>query len=181
MTREITLRGDNVPEDLRDTFEQGIGANPTDKSLLDMRRSLRDHPGLAKKVLNLGANVREELIKNLIPHAGAAAILEAEIYDLGVNLGYKESPPMEQLLIEQIMVTWLRLQHLEYRMNDFMQGGVSMRESEFWERRLTQAQARHIKAIETLARVRKITRATMQINIAEAGSQQMNIAGDLKR
>ena len=54
-------------------------------------------------------------------------------------------------------------------------------EVEYWEKRLSASQRRYLRACETLARVRKITRTTMQINIAEEGSQQVNIAGDLLR
>jgi hypothetical protein len=49
----------------------------------------------------------------------------------------------------------------------------------FWDKRLSAGQRRYLRACETLARVRKITRATMQINIAGPGSQQLNVAGDL--
>jgi hypothetical protein len=45
----------------------------------------------------------------------------------------------------------------------------------YWEKWLTMAQARYTKAIEMLAKVRKLSRATpLQVNI---GGQQINVAG----
>jgi hypothetical protein len=45
----------------------------------------------------------------------------------------------------------------------------------YWDRRLNSAQQRHLRAIESLARVRRLSNATpLQVNI---GGQQVNVAG----
>jgi len=44
----------------------------------------------------------------------------------------------------------------------------------FWDRRLSAAQRRHLRACETLARIRRMGIAALQVNIAR---QQVNVAG----
>jgi hypothetical protein len=51
---------------------------------------------------------------------------------------------------------------------------------ERWERILASKEARYLKAVETLARVRRLLRLRApQLNIALAGGQQVNVAGEL--
>ena len=49
-----------------------------------------------------------------------------------------------------------------------------------WERRLSAAQRRYLRACESLARVRKLGRTTpaLQLNIATHGGQQVNVVTD---
>jgi hypothetical protein len=47
---------------------------------------------------------------------------------------------------------------------------------ERWERVLASKEARYLRAIETLARVRRLLRLpAVQVNIAAEGSQQVNV------
>jgi hypothetical protein len=97
-------------------------------------------------------------------------------------MNYDLSSMLECLLIDNVINCWLRLQQVELQLTAQSDSeNVSIRVVEYWEKRLSVAQRRHLRACETLARVRKITRSTLQVNIAEEGSQQVNIAGDLVR
>ena len=49
---------------------------------------------------------------------------------------------------------------------------------EFIKRRLSAVQSRYLRAVKTLARVRKINRFIQQINIAMDGGKQVNVAGE---
>jgi hypothetical protein len=53
----------------------------------------------------------------------------------------------------------------------------TLEQGEYWEKRLSAAQRRYLRACETLARVRKLTLGTLalQVNIAAAGGQQVNM------
>ncbi len=46
------------------------------------------------------------------------------------------------------------------------------------KRRLSAVQVRYTRALETLARVRKINRSIQQINVALEGGKQVNVAGE---
>lgn len=68
---------------------------------------------------------------------------------------------------------------VEVRYTGFINKGGPFDEGNYWERKLSATQRRYLRACETLARVRKITGSTYQINIAHDGGQQINGAGDL--
>jgi hypothetical protein len=55
-----------------------------------------------------------------------------------------------------------------------------MSQGKYWSGVLSACQMRYLRAIDTLLRVRKLTRNTpmLQVNIATKEGQQVNIAGD---
>jgi hypothetical protein len=56
----------------------------------------------------------------------------------------------------------------------------TLRDMEQWERVLASKEARFFRAIEELARVRRLLKLpALQVNIAAAGGQQVNVAGEL--
>ena len=78
---------------------------------------------------------------------------------------------MEKLLINNIVVSWLRLQWAEYRLILHMgQDEKGMPVVEFWEKRLNVAQHRFLRACETLEKIRKLSakNPTLQVNIADS-------------
>ena len=100
------------------------------------------------------------------------------------SLGYDHAPAIEQLLIEQVALCWLRLNVLEVKYTQIRKNTtMEIYQADFIEKQLNYAQRRFTRAIETLARVRKVTRQTLalQVNIATAGGQQVNVLGDVKR
>lgn len=111
----------------------------------------------------------------------AAQILtDADIKNKRADLGYKQAPRLEKMLIDALLLAWLRYQKIENNYHSMNQGeGMSLQKAMFWEKRLSMAQARYLKAAETLARVRKLTSPILQVNVAQEGSQQVNVAGDL--
>jgi hypothetical protein len=93
------------------------------------------------------------------------------------QLGYEESPPLERILIEQILVCWVNLYVLEINSATKLCESHSTETGLYWDRRLTGAQRRFRRASESLARIRKLSRNTpaLQFNIATSGGQQVNL------
>ena len=110
--------------------------------------------------------------------------LEKNITVLMEGMNYEDSSVLEKVLIDNVIITWLRLQWMEYQLIGFMeQQEIRMSVIEYWEKRLSVAQSRHLRACETLARVRKLlmNRPTLQVNIATQSGQQVNVGGDVVR
>ncbi len=62
----------------------------------------------------------------------------------------------------------------EQNYENAMRDGCSFAAGSYWERKLSTVQYRYLRAIETLARVRKLMGVPMlQINIAATGGQQV--------
>lgn len=100
---------------------------------------------------------------------------------LRAELGYTESGPVERMLIAQVALLWVELQvtNVVYAMM-VCRDEMDPKYAAAWGSRIEQVERRYLRAIETLARVRRLTGGTpvLQINVA---SQQVvaNAAGDM--
>ena len=90
--------------------------------------------------------------------------------------------PLERLLIDQILTLRLRALHAEMLYNDtVVDKPVTFAMGAYRDKLLTTTQTRYLKAIEALARVRRLARNTpaLQINIAQEGGKQINVQGEV--
>lgn len=82
--------------------------------------------------------------------------------------------PLERLLTERIALCWLHVQALE------MRSGATMPKQawgDIYEKRLDRANRRFLDAVKALALVRRLALPAVQVNIAAAGGQQVNLSG----
>ena len=108
----------------------------------------------------------------------------AEVVALKKELGFGTAPPLERLLIEQVATARLRLVHAEHTYNQCVVGqSIPLAVAVYRDNLLSSTQARFLRAIETLARVRRLARNTpaLQINIANDGGKQVNVQGDVNK
>jgi hypothetical protein len=118
----------------------------------------------------------------VIENANATASLKEcwkhRLQVLKKDLGYDTAPILEQLLIQQAALCWLKLNLVELSYSGTMKQSITLTLGMYWEKRLSAAQKRFTQACETLARVRKLSRNTpaLQVNIATTGGQQVNVA-----
>jgi len=103
-----------------------------------------------------------------------AETLRSYITDLRTQVLNNDSSPLEQLLAERICLCSLQLNVAEHSYWRATQSGCSQKQIEFYQRRLERAQNQYLKAIKTLAQVRKLGQPTIQINL---GEQQINTVG----
>ena len=112
---------------------------------------------------------------------GFAVILEKYVPQLKKDLGYELAPMIEKLSIDGVAISWLRWQQIEYKYTWQNRQGLSLNQAAYWDKSLSAAHARYLKALESLAKIRKLARhdPALQVNIATQGGQQVNVAGDL--
>ena len=102
------------------------------------------------------------------------ALMHERLDLLRESLGEAEASQTEQLLIDQVVICYLRMNMTEQAYDNGMAGGCTFDAGSYWERRLSTVQRRYLRSIETLARVRKLMGVPMvQINIAAEGGQQV--------
>jgi len=72
----------------------------------------------------------------------------------------------------------LRWQQIEYKYTWQNRQGLSLNQAAYWDKSLSAAHARYLKALESLAKIRKLARhdPALQVNIATQGGQQVNVA-----
>jgi hypothetical protein len=154
--------------------------SPDPDDIEELRSILRSDQSLWRRVGDLTVQNQKKLIKDTEWAKSAELAVNAALRAMRLELGYTDAPMIEQLLIENVLLAWLRLNLWEYQFTELdVSEGMILKKAAFWEKRISAGQRRYLRAIETLARVRKITRTTTQINIAEEGSQQLNILGSI--
>ena len=92
------------------------------------------------------------------------------------DLGYEEAAALERLLIDQVVLCWLRMSHVEFHHAAISNRDTPLSLRDHWERKLSATQRRYLRACETLARVRRLRLPSLQINV---GDSQVNVAGGL--
>ncbi len=126
---------------------------------------------------DLAAQARLHIINQVDATTAMKELLGYGLEAMQRELGYADAPLLERLLIEQVLVCWLRLNLDEYRYTTVDTQGGTFAKLRYWEQRVAGAQARYVRAIDALARVRKLARpAPLQVNI---GGEQVIAAGDV--
>jgi len=90
------------------------------------------------------------------------------------DLGYQDAPLLEKLLVEQVVLCYLRLFLVEYNYTSATSAAGSYEKLDYWERRLSAAQRRFLRAASALAQIRKMQLPALQVNI---GDKQVNLVG----
>ncbi|MFC2052846.1 hypothetical protein ACFLV7_00910 [Chloroflexota bacterium] len=172
----------DAPDELLELIGRCYKENPDKKDLQGLREYLEEKPNLFRAVIDLAKIVQDKLIEDIIHQPAGQVGIEAQINNIRIEMAYEESSVLERLLIDNIINCWLRLQWVEIQLSgQSNEEQVSLRIVEYWEKRLSASQRRYLRACDTLARVRKLTRNTpmLQVNIATESGQQVNIAGDI--
>lgn len=145
------------------------------KDLHELKRFLQCDPKIWRAV-DLENNVVFSLIKEEHRNEGAQAIAKANYDGIRNELGYEQSNTLERMIIDHIALCWLHLQYTENRYIAGIHGSsVSLPVADYWERRMSSVQKRYLKALETLAKIKRLRLPAMQVNIAD---KQVNISGD---
>lgn len=172
------------PEEAKNLLDAVDKKKPDPAAVAEFAQALKDKPELARIMANVSGWVQKGIIQNLgqAPRSVEMALAQRPA-QLRAELGYNEATPLERLLIDHVVTCWLRQQDTELRYTRMMTNGdTTLAQGDYWERRLSGAQRRYLRAVETLAKVRRLLRLppVMQVNIAGEGGQQVNVAGGLE-
>ena len=162
-------------------FKRADKENPKPEDVRALQKVLRDNPDLWRFGGDLAQQAQNRILEGCQMTPGVKETIKAAISGLRRELGYHDSPFLEQLIIEQVLLSWLRLNLYEQIFTSMDSGeGMTLTKAAFWDKRLSAAQRRYLRACETLARVRRLARynPALQVNIATQSGQQVNIAGD---
>ena len=97
-----------------------------------------------------------------------AESVQRGLEEMKAELGFESSSLPERLLIEQVLLCWLRLSRLEQEQNRAERGGQPYAYLHYLQTATTQAQRRYTNAISSLARVRRLLRPRgplFQVNV----------------
>jgi len=153
------------------------GGKPRGKDVDALRQLVSVNPQVLPIGWTIHETIRSEMINDATRDGANKALILAEVDRWLLELGYADAPALERILMDTIVTCRLRLVFLEFRHDAFQKGG-NTKPIEHSDRMLTSALHRLNRAIESLARLRRLaTQAPVfQVNLATAGGQQLNMA-----
>lgn len=168
-------------DDLHTRFDRLVKStnreDPDPEDLALLRRIYREAPVLAERAGNLAKLATSIIITELTTSACARESTQVYLKYIRNELGYDSAPMLEKLLIEQVVICWLRLYEMEMIYSQIRSGGpVMLDQGSYYERRLSAAQRRFLRACTTLARIRKMAGRTPELMQLNIGAQQVNVA-----
>jgi hypothetical protein len=162
---------------LREILEAASRNNPDPEAIGKLKEWLAISPDLWRYFADVEKTMQSGIIKRL--HGSQLGKIAAQkgAEQVRDDLGYDHAPRLERLLIEHAVTCWLRLQDVGVNYDRVIVERMPIPLIDCWERRLSAAQRRFLRAAEALVRVRRIIRITpaLQVNIAMEGGQQVNI------
>ena len=168
----FTPTGDNGEKNVSEVVEINALFKSVDKKnappadVEKLRQYLTKYPLLSQVAGDLAKQVEQEIIARAYPtQKGRALSVEAYCQHLRSEFGYTTASPLERSLIEHVVLCWLRLYVTELRYESRMEENLSLAQGDYWERKLSTHQKRYLRAVETLARIRKLG-INIQVNVA---------------
>ena len=156
-------------EEILDLAERG------DRSVLPRVREMLDKfPTIAAEVGDLTRIAKGGMLDMLSENN--VMIREAEeryLAGMVQEIAGPQATPIEKLLAEQIAVCWLHVRHVEIKYAHLK--SYTLSEAEYYHRCLDLSQKRYLRAIKTLAQIRKLGVPALQVNIAAEGGKQVNL------
>ena len=141
------------------------------EALLDV---IGKHPGTIQRAADLAEATVAVLTKRGNATAVTRAVLTVSADRVRRELGFQDAKPVERLLIEQAAICYLRLYIIEQTYEAIMAESHSLNIGTYWEKKLSSVQHRYLRALEALARVRRLLGGpAVQVNIATRGGQQI--------
>ena len=131
-------------------------------------------PDSRSGIVGPGKRAELALIDEIIKDGDLASkeLLRDQLKSMRIEVAGENPSPLERLLSERVVATWLQVQLFETLYVYGMENEV-MSQGEYRQKRVDRAHRRYLSAVRTLAQIRKMGPA-VQINIAE---KQINTAG----
>lgn len=169
---ELDKRRDTVArlQDLAKKAEKG-----DKKAVPAIREILDESPDLAWRLMNLSKLAESQFIEKMTREKDLAAkeATKHQLQSMRAEIAGENASPMERLLAERVVITWLQLQLYEGIYASSIFKSMTIAQCNYYQKRIDQAHGRYLSAIRTLAQIRKLGPA-VQINIAD---KQVNTAG----
>jgi hypothetical protein len=139
-------------------------AKPSKDELVELRLLVNAHTSVAR-LGDVALLAERTFLAGYNEQPAVRAAIDERCGQLRRQLGWAESTELERILINEVVLTWLDYYRLTMchaqQTREF-----TMSTMEAWERVLSGKQRRYLRAIETLARVRRLLRLpTVQITV----------------
>ena len=145
----------------------------------EIRQILDERPDLAWQFVDVAQFAEEALIEKMTGEEDLAVkeIMRCQLKAMREEIAGENTSPLERLLAERVVATWLQIQLFEgLYASGMSKRSMTIAQGSYHQKRLDQTYRRHLSAIRALAQMRKLLKggAITQINIAD---KQINTTG----
>lgn len=149
-----------------------------EEAIPEIRQILSEQPDLAWHFVDVAQVAEDALIEKMTSEEDLAAkeILRFQLEAMREEIAGENPSPLERLLVERVVATWLQIQLFEGLYANGMSKSMTIAQGNFYQKRLDQTHRRHLSAIRALVQIRKLLKGSTitQINIAD---KQINTTG----
>ncbi len=181
MAENKLARTNDPKRDFEAIFAATNKKNPKPEDIKALREMMNEDASICRSYGDWAKQTELVILNEYFESSGL--ILETvkkKLAELRNDLGWEDANVLEKLLIRQICLTWLRLYYVERQHHQATTGSHSLTSGIYWDKRLSEAQKRHLKAIESLAKVRKMTAQTAKFETAASKAKSSQTLNSLK-
>jgi hypothetical protein len=139
---------------------------PSAEDIEALKQLISEKPGVWYQLGDMMQQSRDHYVRELNADTLAKEAVKFHIEEMTKTLSHEQDGLLEKLLIEQLAFCWVRLSIMEQQYTNVMKGSHTLTLGLYWEKRLTAAHKRYRNACESLARVRKLLRPSLRMNVA---------------
>lgn len=150
---------DKLPAEIAEWLEicaSCMGDNVKHEDVLRLRDYLTTHPDAWRDAGDLASEALKRTIECETWSKYQAECVKLGADQLRATLGYEQANSVERLLIDQCVLSWVRLNRLEEKLSNATKDSHNRESGLYWDRRVTSAQHRYNQALISLAKVRKL-------------------------
>jgi hypothetical protein len=182
-TRHLKEFDDSKIREFLDVVSRAYRKKPNKKDLDELRKWMNDYPELWRVVFDTAWLLEDNFIKNMVQDKASIIAMKKNTDEIRKGFGYYDATFLEQMLIDNIIISWLGVQYGNFQLVNRMRRDERIVILEFWEKRVNASQRRYLQACESLMRIRRLmaVNPAIQVNIAAQGGQQVNVAGSVNK
>lgn len=177
MTQAITVERPEMSPEERNEISQKLTAlvnscqkeNPSPAQIEALRETMKIMPEIWRQAGDIATLTESEILSdtfksNFLSYEST----QRKLLEMRDDLGWQTANELGRLAIHQVCLTWLNLYISERTLHRTTSNPHSSATGSYWSRQLTGAQRRHLRAIETLAKVNKLAAQTEEIRAKAA-------------
>lgn len=156
-------------------------ADPPKEDREAFRDMLQETPDLALLFGTLPSMARGQSLERFSSFPAMEESIRFQLKQLRADLAGAYASPLEVLLVDAVVLCYQDYFSFALLCNTKTKKETTLDGMAQWERVLASKEARYLRSIEALARVRRLLNLPApQVNINLPGGQQVNVSGDVK-
>ncbi|MEJ7860000.1 MAG: hypothetical protein WKF90_00040 [Pyrinomonadaceae bacterium] len=181
MAKNTLTKVDDTKKDFASIVAATNKKNPAQQDIEALREMMREDASIWQNHGDWAKQTELVILNEYFETSGfLLETVKKKLANLRDELGWENATVLEKLLIRQVCLTWLRLYYLERQHQQATSGSHSLVSGTYWDKRLSMAQKRHLKAIESLAKVRKMITQTAKLEAAASKAKSSHNLNSIK-